>query len=216
MSYTIIIGNKNYSSWSMRPWLVLEHFGLPFDEIMIPLDTPETRASILNHSPAGKVPILLDGSFAVWDSMAIIEYLAEKHPDLGIWPADPKTRARARAVALEMHAGFGPMRQALPMNLKMVKRWKPRGGGPVVRDIARFEALIRDGVNRFGGPFLFGEWSAADAMYAPMTARLTGYSWPMEPATAAYVRAVQAEPAYRKWYEAGIVEPWSHTNADKA
>ena len=119
MSYTIIIGNKNYSSWSMRPWLVLEHFGLPFDEIMIPLDTPETRASILNHSPAGKVPILLDGSFAVWDSMAIIEYLAEKHPDLGIWPADPKMRARARAVALEMHAGFGPMRQALPMNLKM-------------------------------------------------------------------------------------------------
>ncbi len=216
MKYTIVIGNKNYSSWSMRPWLVLDHFGFEYDEVMVPLDMPETRSTILTYSPAGKVPVLLDGSYAVWDSMAIIEYLAERHPDAGIWPSDLQDRTRARALAMEMHSGFAGLRTYCPMNLKAVKRFKPRGGAQAARDVARFETIVRDRMARGGGPFLFGEWCAVDAMYAPLTARLTGYSWPMEPATQRYVEAVQADPSYKKWMAAGVEESWVHARSDKA
>ncbi|UOM34120.1 glutathione S-transferase family protein [Acuticoccus sp. I52.16.1] len=216
MKYTIVIGNKNYSSWSMRPWLVLDHFGLAYEEVMVPLDMPETRPTILEHSPAGKVPVLLDGGFAVWDSMAIIEYLAERHPDLPIWPAELQARSRARSLAMEMHAGFAGLRTSCPMNLKVVKRFKHRGGSATARDVARFEAMVRDRLARSGGPFLFGEWTAVDAMYAPVAARLTGYSWPMEGPTRAYVEAVQGEASYRKWRAAGLEETWVHPRVDKA
>ncbi|RAH97835.1 glutathione S-transferase [Acuticoccus sediminis] len=216
MKYTIVIGNKNYSSWSMRPWLVLDHFGLEYDEVMVPLDMPETRTTILSFSPSGRVPVLVDGGFAVWDSLSIIEYLAEKHPDLGIWPSDPHDRARARSLAAEMHGGFTGLRVACPMNLKAVKKFKARGGSAAARDVARFEGLISDRVARSGGPFLFGEWSAVDAMYAPMTARLTGYSWPMEPATQRYVEAVQSEASYKKWRAAALEERWVHPRSDRA
>ena len=216
MTMTIVIGNKNYSSWSMRPWLVLDHFGLPYAEVLIPLDLPETRPSILKHSPAGKVPILIDGHVPVWDSMAIIEYLAERHPEAAVWPADRTARARARSIAMEMHSGFPAARYHLPMNLKAVKPFAPRGGAEVERDIARFEAIVLDALETSGGPFLFGEWCAADAMYAPMTARLTGYSWPMADTTRRYVEAVQGEASYRRWRDAGIAEPWAHAHADAA
>lgn len=216
MNLTIVIGNKNYSSWSMRPWLVLDHFGFDYDEVVVPLDQPETRATILGYTPAGKVPVLLEGAFAVWDSLAIIEYLAELKPDAGIWPTDRKDRARARALASEMHSGFAALRQALPMNLKVVKPHKARGGAATERDVARFEAMVRDRMARTDGPFLFGAWSAVDAMYAPVAARLTGYSWPMEEATRAYVSAVQGEASYQKWLAAGLEERWVHPRVDKA
>lgn len=216
MKLTIVIGNKNYSSWSMRPWLVLDHFGFEYDEVMVPLDQPETRPTILSYSPAGRVPVLVDGGFAVWDSLAIIEYLAELKPEAAIWPADRKDRAAARALASEMHSGFAALRQALPMNLKVVKPYKSRGGAAAERDIARFEAMVRDRMARTDGPFLFGEWSAVDAMYAPVAARLSGYSWPMEDATRAYVGAVQGEASYQKWLAAGLEERWTHPRVDKA
>ncbi|XWN30271.1 MAG: glutathione S-transferase family protein [Devosia sp.] len=208
MKYTIILGNKNYSSWSMRAWLVLDHFGFDYEEELIPLDEPDTRGKILAYSPAGKVPCLAHGAFVVWDSLAIIEYLAETKPEANIWPEDRLTRARARAVSAEMHSGFSALRRACPMNLRKTFRRKPRGGVQAKKDVARIEEMIREQLNRSGGPFLFGEYSAADAMYAPITARLTGYDWPMEEATSLYVQAVQSEASYVRWREAALKEPW--------
>lgn len=208
MRYKILIGNKNYSSWSMRPWLVLNHFGFDYDEEMIPLDTAETRPRILAYSPAGRVPVLVDRSFAVWDSLAIIEYLAEAKPEAWIWPEDRQDRARARSLAAEMHSGFPAMRNACPMNLRKSFKWKPRGGPAAQKDFERFETIVRDRTMRGGGPFLFGEWSAVDAMYAPYVSRLTGYNWPMNETTRAYAAAVEAEASFRKWKEAALTETW--------
>lgn len=210
MSYTIVIGNKNYSSWSMRPWLVLDHFGFDFTEIVVPLDQPETRAEILQYTPAGKVPVLLDGSFVVWDSLAIIEYLAEQNPEKGIWPADPRERARARSLASEMHAGFGPLRSACPMNLRKQFKWKPRGGADAQKNVDRIEALVRDQINRFGGPFLFGDtFGAVDAMYAPVCSRLATYAWPMSELLNAYVDRVLRHKSVARWREAALQESWT-------
>ncbi|MBJ3776700.1 glutathione S-transferase family protein [Acuticoccus mangrovi] len=208
MSYTIVVGNKNYSSWSMRAWLVIDHFGLDYEEDLVPLDEADTRARLLAYSPAGKVPTLIDRGRAVWDSLAIIEYLAERHPDLPIWPADPMERALARSLSAEMHSGFQALRSACPMNLRKTFPFRRRGGRRAERDVARIEALIGDRIARSGGPFLFGEWGAVDAMYAPVTARLTGYSWPVSKVTLSYCAAVQQEASYRRWYKAGVVEPW--------
>ena len=159
MKYKIVVGNKNYSSWSMRPWLVLDHFAFDYDEEVVPLDEPDTRARLLALSPSGKVPVLLEGAFAVWDSLAIIEYLAEMRPDAGIWPAPAGERARARSLAAEMHAGFAGLRAACPMNLRKVVRFRHRGGPQVDREVDRFEGLVRDCLMRSGSAigFLFLE-----------------------------------------------------------
>jgi glutathione S-transferase len=209
---TLVIANKLYSSWSMRPWLLMRHLGIAFDEIVIPLDLPDTRARVLEHSPAGKVPILKDGDVTVWESLAIMEYVAET-AGAPVWPEDGKARAMARAVAAEMHAGFEALRSACPMNLG--KRYPSRDRGE-----ARFEAIVRDARARFsaGGPFLFGAFSAADAMYAPLATRLDTYSIPVDPATRAYVDAILGLPAFREWRAAALRETWvvEHDEVDEA
>jgi glutathione S-transferase len=205
---TLVIANKLYSSWSLRPWLLLKQLGVTFDEIVIPLDLPNTKAEILKHSPAGKVPILIDGEVRVWESIAIMEYAADAY-GVPVWPEDRAARAMARSVAAEMHAGFQGLRSQCPMNLG--KRFAERDRGEAVaRDVARFEQIVREARERFGrgGPFLFGPFSAADAMYAPVVTRLDTYSVPVSAQTRAYMGAVLALPAFREWLGAALKEPW--------
>lgn len=197
---TLVIGNKNYSSWSLRPWLLLKQAGIAFTEIRIPLSTPDSKAEILKHSPAGKVPVLHDGEVTVWESLAICEYLAEKVPHQHLWPADPAVRARARAVACEMHAGFGALRQHMSMNCR--KHLPGKGRTPeVLKDIERICALWNDCRARFGhgGEFLFGQFSIADAMYAPVALRFVTYDVDLDPVSAAYVRTITDLPAVQQW-----------------
>jgi glutathione S-transferase len=205
---TLVIANKLYSSWSLRPWLLLKQFGIPFEEIVIPLDQPDTKARVLEYSPAGKVPILIDGDVTVWESIAIMDYVGET---LGapVWPADRKARAMARSVAAEMHAGFQSLRSACPMNLG--KKYASRDRGEAVaRDVARFSEIVRQARESFGqnGPFLFGSFSAADAMYAPLVTRLDTYSIALDAKTQAYVDAILALPAFQEWRSAALEETW--------
>lgn len=205
----LIIGNKRYSSWSLRPWLVMTHFGLAFEETLIQLDTPQFAEEVRRFSPSGRVPCLIDGDISVWETLAIIEYLAESFPNEPIWPRDKAARAVARAISNEMHAGFAALRSACPMNLRRTYAYRDRGEG-AARDVARITALWRDARKRFGagGPFLFGDFSAADAMYAPVVLRLTGYNWPLDSDTVEYVAAVHELPAMKAWKEAAQAEPW--------
>jgi glutathione S-transferase len=206
---TLVIGNKNYSSWSLRPWLAMRQAGIAFEELLIPLDEPGSKAAILEHSPAGKVPVLKEGAVTVWESLAILEYLAETCPEAGLWPPDPAARAHARAISAEMHAGFQALRNACPMNMR--KRFAARErGADVARDVARVVAIWRDCRQRFGrgGPFLFGAFTAADAMYAPLVSRFHSYSIAVDPDTEAYMDAVMGLPAFDEWRQAGIAEPW--------
>ncbi|MEM8552487.1 MAG: glutathione S-transferase family protein [Pseudomonadota bacterium] len=206
MSYTIVIGNKNYSSWSLRPWLVLDHFGFSYEEDLVWLDTPETRGRLLAYSPAALVPILVDRSFAVWDSLAIIEHLAEAVPDKAIWPEDRQERARARSLACEMHSGFFALRKACPMNLRKSFKYRDRGGPAARKNVDRFEAIVRDRMMRGGGPFLFGAWGAVDAMFTPLATRIDTYKWPVSEETRAYVDALLAHESFVKWREAALKE----------
>ena len=205
---TIVIGNKNYSSWSLRGWIALKATGAEFDEIRIPLDTPDSRAGILEHSPAGKVPVLRDGALVVWESLAICEYLAEHFPAAGLWPDDDAARVHARVVACEMHAGFAALRKAMPMNCRAALPGK--GGSPAAdADIARIAAIWRECRDKFGagGDFLFGRFGVADAMFAPVASRFTTYAVDLDPVSRAYVDAVLALPAMEAWYEAARAEP---------
>jgi glutathione S-transferase len=205
---TPVIGNKLYSSWSMRPWLLMRQLGIAFDEILIPLDTPDTKARVLEHSPAGKVPVLIDGDVTVWETIAIMEYVGDAY-GAPAWPVDPKARAMARSIAAEMHAGFQGLRSNCPMNLGKKFARKDRGEA-VARDVARFSEIVRQARERFGqgGPFLFGAFSAADAMYAPLVTRLDTYSVALDATTQAYVDAVLALPAFQEWRSAALKETW--------
>ena len=205
---TLVVANKRYSSWSLRPWLVATHFGIAFDEIAIDLGAPDFKAQILKWSPSGRVPCLIDGEVRVWETLAIVEWWAETRPDLAIWPRDPVARAHARAISNEMHAGFGALRSACPMNLRRSFAWKDWGGAAAARDVARIEALLAEARTRFGaaGPFLYGEFSAADAMYAPVALRPEGYSWPVSPVTRAWMTALAELPAMRAWKAAAATE----------
>ena len=205
----LVIGNKRYSSWSLRPWLVMTHFGLSFEEHLIPLDEPTTHAAILKLSPSGRVPCLIDGDLAIWETLAIIEYLAETHPDLPIWPRDRAARAMARAISNEMHAGFAGLRSACPMNLRRSFAWRDRGQR-ASEDANRIVELWREARSRHAlqGPFLFGEFSAADAMYAPVVHRFNGYSWPVEADTRSYMDAMLALPAMQAWSAGAAAETW--------
>ena len=204
---TLVIANKCYSSWSLRPWLLMKQLGIPFDEIVIPLDLPDTKAKVLAHSPAGKVPILIDGDVTVWESIAIMEYIGDAFAP--VWPSDRDARAMARSVAAEMHAGFPALRSACPMNLGRKFAQKDRGEA-VARDVARFSEIVRQARERFGagGPFLFGAFSAADAMYAPLVTRLDTYSIAIDATTRAYVDAILALPAFQEWRSAALKEEW--------
>ncbi|WP_237153016.1 glutathione S-transferase family protein [Oryzibacter oryziterrae] len=206
----LVIGNKAYSSWSLRPWLLLKQFGIDFEEVLVPLYQADTAARLAPLSPSGKVPCLIDGDVTVWDSLAIAEYLAERFADLPIWPVDRKARAFARSICAEMHAGFGALRQHYTCNFRRTYAWKERGGAAALADGARIIAIWQEARSRFGsdGPFLFGAFSAADAMYAPVVARFTTYSWPLPDVAAAYARTIRDLPAYQDWLAAGATEPW--------
>jgi glutathione S-transferase len=205
---TLVIANKCYSSWSLRPWLLMKQLGIAFDEIAVPLDLPDTKAKVLKHSPAGKVPILIDGDVTVWESIAIMEYVGEAY-GVPVWPADRKARAMARSIAAEMHSGFSALRSACPMNLGKKFAQKDRGEA-VARDVARFSEIVRQAREHFraGGPFLFGAFSAADAMYAPLVTRLDTYSIPLDATTRAYADAILILPAFQEWRSAAMEEEW--------
>ena len=209
MPLKLVLANKAYSSWSLRPWILLAHFKIPFEEIVIPLDLPQTRAAILKHSPTGKVPALIDGAITIWESLAIMEYLAEKYPDKAIWPRARAARAHARAIASEMHAGFGALRQQCPMNFRRPVRAIPFTADTLA-DIARIEAAWAQARQRFGtaGPFLFGRFCAADAMFAPVVNRLSVYDAPVNKATRAYMSAMSALPAWKAWASDAEAEEW--------
>ena len=205
MAYTLVIGNKNYSSWSLRPWLALRVAGIPFDEVRIPLYVPGSKERILRYSPAGKVPVLVTPEVTVWESLAILEYLADGHPGASLWPADPVARALARAVSTEMHGGFAALRANLGMNLR--KTYPDHPAPPeVLADIARVQALWNDCLERSGGPFLFGSFTNADAMFAPVVTRFLTYSVKADAASARYLATVRALPALDEWYAAGRQE----------
>ncbi|WP_426756951.1 glutathione S-transferase family protein [Myxococcus sp. Y35] len=205
---TLIIGSKNYSSWSLRPYLALAHTGQPFQEVVVQLAQPDTDETIARYSPSRRVPVLQHGDLTVWDSLAICEYLAETFPEAQLWPEDKAARAVARAVTAEMHSSFAALRQHMSMNLRARKPGKGREPG-VAEDIARVQAIWNDCRGRFGqgGPFLFGRFSIADAFYAPVVTRFVTYEVELDAVSAAYRDAVLALPALQKWTEEGRQGP---------
>ncbi len=205
---TLVIGNKNYSSWSLRPWLVLKQFGLPFEEIRIPLRQAQTMPALLQHSAAGKVPVLHDGATTVWDSLAICEYLAERFPEAGLWPRSTAARAHARSVCAEMHSSFTALREHMTMNAR--GSFPGRGLTPeVVTDIQRIQAIWRECRDGYGkeGPFLYGTFSIADAFYAPVVLRFNTYAPPLDENALAYCKTLLALPALQTWIADSRAEP---------
>jgi glutathione S-transferase len=213
MSLTLVIGNKNYSSWSLRPWIAMKVASIPFEEVVIPLYLPGSAEHILKYSPAGKVPILIDGDDTIWESLAILEHLAERFPAVKLWPSDARARSFARAAATEMHGGFQALRQHCTMNLWLPAKPRPQPE-EVLANMRRIEALWADCRARFGqgakdgGPFLFGAFGNVDAMYAPVVARFHSYGLPVGTGTRAYMDAVMALPAWKEWYDAAMKETW--------
>jgi glutathione S-transferase len=205
----LIIGNKNYSSWSFRPWLAMKMAGIAFAETLISLEATDFKVRVTAMSGAGKVPVLLDGDVRVWESLAILEYLAERFPATGLWPQHPAARAHARAVAAEMHAGFQALRRQLPMNV-----WRPVIPRPLdadaQQDVARIDAIWSECRARFGatGPFLCGAFGAVDAMYAPVVWRFHTYAVEVSAVARDYMQALKALPAWGEWREAARREPW--------
>lgn len=207
MATTLVIGNKNYSSWSLRPWLLLRQSGVAFDEVRLPLDTPEFHARVGHYSPSQRVPVLHDDGLVVWDSLAICEYANERWLDGRGWPADRVARAVARSAAAEMHSGFAALRSQLPMNVRRQPNHH-RGDADAARDLARVQALWRDLRTQHGqaGPFLCGEFGIVDAMYAPVCLRMLGYGIAVDDTASAYIDAIQALPAMREWVAAALAE----------
>jgi glutathione S-transferase len=209
MACTLVVGNKNYSSWSLRPWLAMRQAGIAFDEIVIPLYEAGSKAALLAHSPAGKVPVLLHQGRTVWDSLAILEYLAETFAAARLWPEDAAERAQARSISAEMHAGFAALRAGMPMNLREHLPGRRRSDA-IAADIGRISAIWRDcrsrGADR--GPFLFGAFSAADALYAPVATRFRTYGVALDPTCQAYADALLVLPAFLEWQAAAQREPW--------
>jgi len=197
--YTLIIGNKNYSSWSLRPWLALRAAGIPFREKKLGLFTDDFARQLEHLTPAGLVPVLLDGDFAVWDSLAICEYAAERHPDAQLWPAEPRARARARSLAAQMHSGFAQLRNVLPMNIEA--HLPGIDISAAQQDISRVQAVWHDTRAEFGrgGPFLFGRFSITDAFYAPVVSRFVTYGVAAAGPVREYMDAVLSLPAMQDW-----------------
>jgi glutathione S-transferase len=213
---TLVVGNQNYSSWSLRPYLALKHVGVPFDVVVVPLRQTDTASSIGKHSPAGRVPILRHGDVTVWDSLAICEYLADVFPEAKLWPADRVARARARSISAEMHSGFVALRSALPMNVRAVKAPRPLDAD-ITKDIERVKAIWRDCRKEFGagGPFLFGSFGNADAMFGPVVSRFRTYGVALEGAEKAYAEAVWQSPEMADWIVASKAEPWGIEEYDR-
>ncbi len=210
----LYIGNKNYSSWSMRPWVLLRQAGIPFEEVKLRFDSFDAssrfKAEISRVNPAGKVPVLDDDGFVVWDTLAIAEYLAERFPDKQLWPQDQQARARARSICAEMHSGFAALRSACPMNIEADLHeagqliWRDK---PAVRaDVARLVSMWRELLVQYHGPMLFGDFSIADAFYAPVCMRLKSYALPVPAEIAAYVERLRALPGVKAWIDDALAE----------
>lgn len=210
----LYIGNKNYSSWSMRPWVLLRQFGIPFDEVMVRFDSFDAgsvfKTTLAGLSPTGKVPLLVDEGLVVWDTLAIAEYLAERHPERALWPRDVRQRARARSLCAEMHAGFTGLRSRCPMNIEASL---PAVGAQVLAehaavqaDLDRLQAMWTDALTTSSGPFLFGTFSVADAYFAPVVARLRTYALPVSPVVAAWMAEVWASPGVAAWVTEALAE----------
>jgi glutathione S-transferase len=209
MPLKLVIANKAYSSWSLRPWILLAYFKIPFEEVVIPLDRPETRKQILKHAPSGKCPSLHDGAISVWESLAIMEYVAEKYPDKAIWPKARAARAHARTLSAEMHAGFQALRQHCPTNFRRPVR-KLELTEAVEADVARIEQAWAHARKTYAKaePFLFGRFSAADAMFAPVVSRFHVYDVKVKKATRDYMNAIMALPAWKAWIKDAEAEEW--------
>jgi len=212
----LYVGNKCFSSWSLRPWLALRHHGIPFTEKFVRLRQSDTPVRIAAISPSGRVPALRHDGRVIWDTLAILEYLAEVFPEIHLWPKDRGARAMARSVSAEMHSGFVEVRSQWGMNLRKPKAHKPLTEAGQ-KQAQRIEQLWRDCRNTFGqgGPFLFGGFSAADAMYAPVASRFDTYGGPLAPDTRAYVDAILALPAMQQWYAEAALEPWPEPSPDE-
>jgi glutathione S-transferase len=210
--YKLHIANKNYSSWSLRPWVLMKTLGVPFDEVLTPFEGPVNFERFRSFSPTGLVPCLVDGDVAVWESLAIIEYLAERHP--GVWPAAPRARAFARSAAAEMHSGFSTLRNTCGMSVGL--RVRLNEISPALKtNLTRISELWNDGLSRFGGPFLAGPaFTAVDAFYCPVAFRWQTYGLPFEGNAAAYAQRLLDLPAMREWYEAGLRETWRDQSHD--
>lgn len=209
----LYIANKNYSSWSLRPWLLMKVQDIPFTEKLVPFGGLPGHVDFKTFSPSGRVPCLVDGDVVVWDSLAILEYLAERHPR--VWPADAAARAWARSASAEMHSGFSDLRTMCGMNVGIRATLKTTPA-PLLADIARIADLWRDGLARFGGPFLAGpEFTAVDAFFAPVTFRAMTYGLDFGPEGNAYAAMIRDLPAMRGWYEAGLAETWRDVPHDE-
>jgi len=205
----VVIGNKNYSSWSLRGWLAVRATGQPFDEVLLPLDSREYAEQIGRWSPSGRVPALRHGEVTVWDSLAICEYLAETYPEAGLWPADSSARAVARSAAAEMHSGFQALRTNMPMNIRADRPGQGMAPG-VKEDIARIRAIWGDCRTRYGtgGAFLFGSYGAADIMFAPVVMRFRTYGVTLDGDEVAYAQAMWDHPHVQEWVAAARIEPY--------
>lgn len=216
MAFMLYIGNKCFSSWSLRPWIAMKQMGIAFEEKFVRLRTPETAANLARVSPTGLVPVLDHDGKIVWETLAILEYLNELFPAGRLWPTDRDARAHARSVATEMHSGFREVRYGWPMNLRRTKAYKPLNAeGELQRE--RIESIWRGCRERFGkdGPFLFGHFTAADAMYAPVVTRFDTYGGELAPDIRAYCDAVLATPAMVEWYAEAAKEPWPEPRPDE-
>lgn len=210
----LVIGNKNYSSWSMRPWLLMRGFELPFEEVRVRFDSFDAgsrfKQTLLGYTPTGRVPVLVDGDLRVWDSLAIAEYLAERFPQHAMWPRDAAARARARCVCAEMHGGFSALRSHFPVNIEArlpevgarVLAQEPQ----VVADVQRIEAIWTDALRASGGPFLFGAFGIADAYFAPVATRLRTYGVAVSPEAEAWIDRLHATPALQQWVSEALAE----------
>jgi len=204
----LIFANRNYSSWSLRAWLVLKHFGIPFDEELVLLNGDGWKEIIRKKSPSGKVPVLIDGEAVIPETIAIIEYLNDKYPAKGIWPSGRLERARARAVSAEMHGGFTALRNAAPMNLRASFPGRV-DFDPIKADLRRIEEIWGDLTSESGGPFLFGKFTAADAMFGPVASRIRTYALPVSDVAMEYVEKIYALPAFQEWLAEAAKEPWT-------
>jgi len=208
-NFTLVIGNKNYSSWSLRPFMALSMAGVPFEEVVIPLDQPRTKQEIIAHSKAGRVPVLHHGKLTVWDSLAILEYLAEVFPEKSLWPRTKAARVLARSVSSEMHSGFSALRNACPMNLRRPRK-SLNLSDSVKTDIQRIEDIWRECRMNFGkgGKFLFGKFCNADSMFTPVVTRFDTYDIKVAKDTRQYMDNIMATSAFRTWKDAALKEQW--------
>lgn len=203
----LYIGNKNYSSWSFRPWIGMRATGIAFEEKLVPFDMAANNPAFKAFSPTGKVPVLVDDGLTIWESLAILDHVARKHPESGLWPADPGLRSRAMAMGSEMASSFMALRSTCPMNMRRARKAIPVSAA-VLADVARIESAWTESLALSGGPYLLGDFSIADAMFAPVVNRLDVYALKVNPATASYMARMKALPAWQEWEAAGKAEPW--------